>query len=172
MLLASLPVIADLRFDADARIAGMFFGAWGAGALVGTFGVMGLLQKLPPMRIGALAAVALAAPLWLLPLSLSAWGLALVLFVSGVFTPMLNAPLITLIMLRTPPDIRPQTITFVMTASLLASPIGFAVTGPIIEHRGVSAVMWLVAAGCSVAALVLLSLIKAPVSVPEPEMGT
>jgi len=112
MLLASIPVVADRSFGVDARVAGWLFAAWGAGAMIGLFGVMQFAAKLPPLKMGALAAVALALPLWLLVLPLNAWEFGLVLLVSGVFTPMLNAPLITLLMLRTPAELRAQAITF------------------------------------------------------------
>ena len=121
MLLASIPVVADRSFGVDPRVAGLLFAAWGAGAMIGLFGVMRFAAKLPPLQMGALAAVALALPLWLLALPLNAWEFGLVLLVSGVFTPMLNAPLITLLMLRTPVELRARVITFVMTANLLAA---------------------------------------------------
>jgi MFS family permease len=171
MLLASLPVITDRRFDANPRIAGLLFAAWGAGALLGTFGVLRFASKLPPMRMGALAGIALAVPLWLLTLPLPSWGFGLVLLVSGVFTPMLNAPLITLILLRSPEDLRAQTITFVMTANLLAGPIGYAVAGPLLQSQGITTVMWIIASGISLAALLLISLVRAPLTPVDASPG-
>ncbi len=167
MLLASLPVISDRRFDANPRIAGLLFAAWGAGALIGTFGVLRFASKLPPMKMGALAGIALALPLWLLIAPLPFWGFALVLMASGLFTPMLNAPLITLILLRSPERLRAQTITFVMTANLLAGPIGYAVAGPLLQSRGITTVMATVATGITVAALLLISLVRAPLTPVE-----
>jgi MFS family permease len=160
ILLASLPVLTERHFGANPRIAGLLFGAWGAGAVLGAFGVMRVATKLPPLRMGGLAAVALALPLWLLALPLTAWQLALILLVSGVFTPMLNAPLITLILLRTPEEVRAQTITFVMTANLLAGPLGYAIAGPALERWGISPVLLIVAAGISAAAVLLTTLMR------------
>ena len=71
ILLASLPVVTELRFGANPTIAGLLFASWGAGALLGTFGVMRLAAKLPPMRMGALAAIALAVPAVALALPLT-----------------------------------------------------------------------------------------------------
>jgi predicted MFS family arabinose efflux permease len=147
------------RFTADASIAGFLYAAWGAGAVIGAFGVMRLAEKVPPMRMGALAALALALPLWLLALPLSSWQFGLVLLVSGIFTPMLNAPLITLILLRTPEHIRAKAITFVMTANLIAGPAGYALAGPLLERIGLAAVLAIAAGGVTLAALVLVTLI-------------
>jgi predicted MFS family arabinose efflux permease len=159
ILLASVPVVVQERFTADASIAGFLYAAWGAGAVIGAFGVTRLAEKVPPMRMGALAAVALALPLWLLALPLSSWQFGLVLLVSGIFTPMLNAPLITLILLRTPEHIRAKAITFVMTANLIAGPAGYALAGPLLERIGLTAVLAIAAGGVTLAALVLVTLI-------------
>lgn len=160
-LLASLPVVTDHRFSANPRVAGFLFAAWGAGALIGLYGVMRYATKLPPVKMGAFAAVALALPLWLLALPLNAWEFGLVLLLSGVFTPMLNAPLITLILLRTPERFRAQTIAFVMTANLLAGPLGYALSGPAMQAWGLRTMYIAVAGGVSVAALLMATIIKA-----------
>jgi MFS family permease len=159
VLLASFPVVTKLRYGADPRTAGLLFAAWGAGALTGLYGVMRLAAKLPPVRMGAYAAMALALPLWLLALPLTAWQFALVLLISGIFTPMVNAPIITVILLRTPERLRAQVITFVMTASLLAGPVGYALAGPALQAWGLSRVLLAVAAGTLAAALLLTTII-------------
>jgi MFS family permease len=170
-LLASLPVVTDRRFGADPKVAGLLFAAWGAGALIGLYGVMRFASKLPPIRMGALAAVALALPLWLLALPLTAWQFGLILLLSGIFTPMLNAPLITLILLRTPEELRAQTIAFVMTANLLAGPLGYALAGPALQAWGLRAVLLVVAAGISVAALLMSTIVKVDLQGSEPVSG-
>lgn len=177
LLLASVPVITEQRYDADPRVAGLLFAAWGAGALIGTFGVMRIAAKLPPMRLGAVAGVLLALPLWVLGLPLSAWQFGLVLFVSGVFTPMLNAPLITLILLRSPEHLRAKVITSVMTANLLAGPLGYALAGPAFERLGLTVVLLIVAGGVTLAALTLVTMAgadkqaEAGVAEPDPAGG-
>lgn len=156
-LLASLPVLADQRYAGDPRVAGFLFAAWGAGALIGTFGVMRFATRMPPLRMGALAGVGVAAPLWLLVLPLDAWQFGLVLVASGLFTPMLNAPLITLITLRTPTAVRAHVMTFVMTANLLAGPVAYSLAGPALDALGLRPLLLVVAAGVSLAALLLLT---------------
>ncbi len=167
-LLASLPVVTDHRFGANPRIAGLLFAAWGAGALIGLYGVMRFATKLRPVQMGAFAAVALAAPLWLLVLPLNAWEFGLILLVSGIFTPMLNAPLITLILLRTPEELRAQVITFVMTANLLAGPVGYALAGPALQAWGLTTLFIVVAAGITAAAALMTTIIRVDTETSEP----
>lgn len=158
-LFASLPVLTEERYNADPRVSGLLFAAWGAGAVIGTFGVMRLAARMAPLRMGAFASVGVALPLWALAFPLEHWQFGLLLAVSGIFTPMLNAPVITLIMLRAPEDVRTQVITFVMTANLLAGPAGYALAGPALDMFGITPVLLLVAAGTTVAAVLMLSLL-------------
>jgi predicted MFS family arabinose efflux permease len=161
LLLASLPVLTERRYGGHAQVAGLLFAAWGGGALLGTTLLTAVSRRMPPITMGAVAAVCMAIPLWLLPFVTPAWAVGTVLVVSGIFTPMLNAPLITLILLRTPPELRAQVITFVMTANLLAGPLGYALAGPLLGWTSIRAVLLLVSSGVSVAALVLLTLLGA-----------
>ncbi len=151
-------MLTNERYAGDPRVAGLLYAAWGAGAVVGTFGIMRYATRMPPMRMGALGAAGVAIPLWLLVFPLPVWQFALVLLVSGLFTPMLNAPLITLIMLRTPADMRAKVVTFVMTANLLAGPIAFSLTGPALDQFGLAPVFLVVAIGVSSAAVVLMTM--------------
>jgi predicted MFS family arabinose efflux permease len=157
-LLASLPVLTDQRYNGDPRVAGLLFAAWGAGAVIGTLGILRYATRMAPMRMGALGAAGVAIPLWLLVFPLPVWQFALVLLVSGLFTPMLNAPVITLIMLRTPAEMRAKVVTFVMTANLLAGPIAYSVTGPALDAFGLTPVFLVVAIGVSSAAVVLMTM--------------
>lgn len=158
ILVATLPVVTERRLGGDPATAGLLFAAWGAGALLGTIVVMRLATRVAPMRLGAGAAIALAAPLWLLALPLTWWQFAGILLLSGLFTPMLNAPVITLILLRSPEHLRAKVITFVMTANLLAGPAGYALAGPALDQLGLSPVLLIVAGGTSLAALVLMTM--------------
>ena len=157
-LLASIPVLTEQRYAGDPRVVGLLYAAWGAGAVIGTFGVMRYATRMPPMRMGALGAAGVAIPLWLLVFPLPVWQFALVLLVSGLFTPMLNAPVITMIMLRTPAEMRAMVVTFVMTANLLAGPIAFSLTGPVLDKFGLTPVFLVVAIGVSSAAVVLMTM--------------
>ncbi len=171
MLLASIPIVADRSYGVDPKVAGLLYAAWGAGAMIGLFGVMQFAAKLPPLKMGAMAAIALALPLWLLTLPLNPWEFGAVLLVSGIFTPMLNAPLITLLIVRTPPELRPKAITFVMTANLLASPAGYALSGQMFQHWGLRTTYIIVAGGISVAALLMTTIVRVSLGEGEPAPG-
>ncbi len=156
-LLASLPVLTAQRYGADSRVAGLLYAAMGGGALIGTLLVL-RLARAGPMRLAAVGAVGLAVPLWLLVLEIPAWQFAVVMFISGMFTPILNAPLITQMMLRAPLPVRAKVLSFVLTTNLLAGPVAYAVTGPALDQWGLTRVYLVIALGVSFAAALMLRL--------------
>jgi hypothetical protein len=108
--------------------------------------------------MGACAALALDAAVWFLPWRLPALALGAALALAGVFTPLLNAPLLTLLMTRTEPEARAQAVTFVLTANLLAGPIAYGLSGLLFSTWGTQSVLAGVAAGLLMCALILLRL--------------
>lgn len=158
LVIASLPVMADLRFHGNARVAGALLAAWGGGALLGALTIGKLAGKIEPLWLGAGAALALDAAVWFLPWHLPVLGIAAALVLAGVFTPLLNAPLLTLLMTRTAPEVRAQAITFVLTANLLAGPAAYALSGVLFSKWGIEPVLAVVAAGLLVCALILVRL--------------
>ena len=122
MLIAALPVLAFQQFDESARIAGAFFAAFGAGAVLGSVIAVKLVHRFEPIRLGAVSLIALTLPIWILPLGLPAPGVMAALFVSSVFGPLVNAPLIGVITMRTPEALRPKVMTAVLTFAMLAGP--------------------------------------------------
>jgi len=112
--------------------------------------------------MGAGAALALDGSLWFLPWHLPALAIGGVLVAAGIFTPLLNAPLITLLMTRTEPSVRAQAITFVLAANLLAGPMAYAVSGPLFSHWGTEPVLIVVAVGLAVCPLILARITVRP----------
>ena len=153
MLVASLPVLAFDEFDGSSTIAGLFFAAFGAGAVVGSILAIKLVPKFDPIRLGAVALVCLTIPIPLLGLPIPAGAVMLVLFVGSIFGPLVNAPLIGLLTMRTPEALRPKVMTGVLTMALLAGPIGLVVVGPLLQDWGPRPVLLLVAAGQFLASL-------------------
>ncbi len=153
MLVASLPVLAFDEFDGSSTIAGLFFAAFGAGAVVGSILAIKLVPKFDPIRLGAVALVCLTIPIPLLGLPIPAGAVMLVLFVGSIFGPLVNAPLIGLLTMRTPEALRPKVMTGVLTMALLAGPIGLVVVGPLLQNWGPRPVLLLVAAGQFLASL-------------------
>jgi predicted MFS family arabinose efflux permease len=170
-LLASLPVLTHQRYNVDPRVAGLLYAAWGGGALIGTLAVLRIAKRIEPMKLGAIGAIGLALPLWLLVFPLPEWQFALVLLVSGLFTPMLNAPVITLMMLLAPMDVRAKVITFILTMNLITGPIAYALTGPVLDQWGLAPVYVFVALGVSTAAAVMVTLAFVRPPPAEPDSG-
>ena len=153
MLAASLPVLAFDEFDGSSTIAGLFFAAFGAGAVVGSILAIKLVPRYDPIRLGAVALVCLTIPIPLLGLPLPAGAVILVLFVGSIFGPLVNAPLIGVLTMRTPEALRPKVMTGVLTTALLAGPIGLVVVGPLLQNWGPRPVLLFVAAGQLLASL-------------------
>jgi predicted MFS family arabinose efflux permease len=153
MLVAGLPVLAYESFGGSSRIAGAFFAAFGAGAVAGSVVAMRILPRFDPIRLGAAAFVALTLPIWALVADLPAWGVVVALFASAFFGPLVNAPLIGVITMRTPEPLRAKVMTAVITFAMLAGPVGLFVAGPLLQSWGPHAVFALVAAGELLASL-------------------
>ncbi len=152
-LSATLPFYAYDNFSGDSKVAGLFFTAMGAGAVIGSIGAVVVVKRFPPLRLAAVGIVALTVPLWLLPLDLPAWGVMATLFAATLFTPLVNGPVIGVITARTPVDLRPKMMTALISVSTLSAPAGFLVAGQLLEPWGVERVFAGVAIGMTAAAL-------------------
>jgi len=157
-LSASLPFYAYDSFGGDSKIAGLFFAASGAGALVGSIGAVLVVSRVQPLKLAGLAIVALTLPLWLLPLDLSAWGVMAALFVSTLFVPLVNGPTIGVITARTPADLRPKMMTALISIATVAAPLGYFAAGQLLEPWGVERVFAAVAIGMTATALVFATI--------------
>jgi predicted MFS family arabinose efflux permease len=153
MLSASLPVLAFEQFDGSSKIAGLFFASFGAGAVVGSVLALKLVPRHDPIRLGAVSIVALTVPIPLLGLPLPFPAVMAVLFVSSIFGPLTNAPLIGVITMRTPEALRAKVMTGVLTVALLAGPVGLLIVGPLLAAWGPRPVLLFVAAGQFLATL-------------------
>jgi MFS family permease len=155
MLVAGLTVLAYEEYG-SARVAGAFFAAFGAGAILGSLVAMRAVGRYDPLRLGAVAFVALTLPVFALVLDLPALGVMAALALSSFFGPLVNAPLITVITTRTPEPLRAKVTTAVLTTAMLAGPVGLVIAGPLLEAWGPHAVFGLVAVGQLLATLPFL----------------
>jgi len=126
--------LAIFRYDANAHIVGYLFAGFGVGALCGALVAQQLARKVDLLKLAAVAIVAMPLPLFLLSPRLP-WVAALVV-VGGFafFTPLVNAPVIGVLTVRTPADLRPKVMTAVMTVATLAGPFGFITAGYALRH--------------------------------------
>ena len=145
----SLPVLAYEEYGRSSRIAGLFFACFGVGALVGTALAVRLLPRFRPLRIAAVSIVAMMLPLWLLAVELPAWAVMLALVASAIPQPLVNAPVVSLIVGGAPEALRPKVMTALLTMAMLAGPLGLLAAGPLLERLGPRPVFLVIAAGMS-----------------------
>ena len=126
--------LAIFRYGANPHVVGFLFAGFGVGALCGALVAQQLTQKVDLLKLAAVAIIAMPLPLFLLAPRLP-WGAALVV-VGGFafFTPLVNAPVLAMLTVRTPPDLRPKVMTAVMTMATLAGPFGFIAAGYALRH--------------------------------------
>ena len=174
-LVATLPVLVFRRYGADAKIVGFLFAAFGAGALGGSVLAATIVKKVPLVRLVSVAIVAMALPLWVLAVQMP-WALVIVVLAAfGFCAPLVNAPLIAVLTVRTPEALRPKVMTAVMTISGIVGPLGFLAAGFGLQYVSLTLVFFLVAAGFTLGALAFSAAVRngdvqqaAPPAVPEP----
>jgi predicted MFS family arabinose efflux permease len=158
-LSAGLPFYAYEEFDGSSRIAGLFYAALGAGAVVGSIVAVGAVRKVAPLRLSGLAILAFAVPLWVMPF-LPPWPVVFVaLFVATFFTPLINGPLIAVLTARTPEALRAMVMTAVISINTLAMPLGFLVSGQVLEHWGVAPLFLITVGGVTTMAVVYSAIV-------------
>jgi predicted MFS family arabinose efflux permease len=151
-LLAMLPVLVVRRYDENPKVLGFLFAAFGAGALVGSLVAAQVVRKIALTRLAALAILGMAVPLWLLSITMPWPAVLLVLGAFGFCAPLVNAPILAILTVRTPETLRPKVMTAVMTLSVLIGPLGFLAVGQALQHVGMQVVFLAIAAGFTVGA--------------------
>jgi hypothetical protein len=152
-LFAGLPVLSFERFDRNAAIAGALAASWSGGALAGSLAAFRVAGRFPPLRMAAVAAPWFALPIWVLAFDVPPWAVAAALALSGLAVPFVNAPLMMMLTLRTPPALRGKVMTTVSTSEYVTQPAGYALSGPTFEGLGLSGAFALVAAGLTAATI-------------------
>jgi predicted permease len=115
--------VAYFRYHADAHVLGFLFAGFGVGALAGAIVAQQATQKVPLLKLAALAIVATQWP-----------AAAVIIGAFAFFTPLVNAPIIGILTVRTPAELRPKVMTAVMTVASMAGPFGFIAAGYILRH--------------------------------------
>jgi MFS family permease len=172
-LVATLPVLVFRRFDADVKIVGFLFAAFGAGALIGSLAAANIVKKVSLMRLASFAIVAMALPLWLLAIPMH-WALVIVVLAAfGICAPLVNAPMMAVMTVRTPEALRPKVMTAVMTISSVIGPLGFLAAGFGLQYVSLKLVFLLAAAGFTLGAVAFSTAVRngdaqAAPALPEP----
>jgi MFS family permease len=159
-LIVGVNALAYFHYGANAHVAGFLFGSFGVGALAGALVAQQIAAKVDLLKLAALAMVAMPLPLWLLAIAMP-WGAAMVVIGAfAFFSPLVNAPIIGILTVRTPAALRPKVMTAVMTVASIAGPLGFLAAGEAIGRVSIYSVFFVIAASLTVVsvafALVLL----------------
>jgi predicted MFS family arabinose efflux permease len=155
VIFISLQVLVVDHYGGNARLVGVFLGAWGGGCVLGNVIAYRLNRHgLSPRAIAALVLVQ-ALPLLTLATPVPAWVLALALGVSGLGNGLVNPALHSMLTLRPPARVRANVLTALFTASAIGAPAALLIAGPAFDAFGSRAVIG-VAAALQVVAMVWL----------------
>ena len=150
LFVTTLPVFAYSGYDQNARIAGVFYAAMGAGALLGMPVVPVVVRRFGALHVAAAAFVLASIPKLLLGFPLPAVGVAAALVLQGIFGPLTGAPIFTVITTRTPAALRTKVLSAAFGVMFLTGPLGQIATGPLINAVGARTAFVIAATGCLV----------------------
>jgi predicted MFS family arabinose efflux permease len=137
-IVLGVQAIDFFRYDASGHVVGLLFAGFGVGALAGAIVAQQLTQKVPLLKLAAVAIVLMPLPLFLLSPT-TPWPVAtLIIAAFAFFTPLVNAPVIGILTVRTPAELRPKVMTAVMTVATMAGPFGFIAAGYALQHVALS----------------------------------
>jgi predicted MFS family arabinose efflux permease len=119
-------------------VLGYLFGAFGVGALIGALAAQQLARRANLVKLASFAIVAMPLPLFLLSTAMP-WAAALVVVAAfAFFSPLVNAPIVGMLTVRTPEALRPKVMTAVMTVASMAGPLGFLGAGVALRYISIS----------------------------------
>ena len=151
-LTVAVPLLAFTRYHRDPHIAGWIFTGFGIGAIGGSVLVMRLLDRISPLQLACVGILLLPCPLWVVAFNVPWPVVALVIVLTGVIVPLVNAPFMGILSTRPPLAVRAKVMTAVLTASGLGGPIGRLLVGPVYRVDGNGAVWVMIAGGVSLGA--------------------
>lgn len=147
LFMTTLPVLAYSDYERNARLAGVFYAAMGAGALLGMAVVAVVVRRFGALRVAAGGLVLASIPKLLLGLPLPAAGVVAALVLQGLFGPLTGAPIFTVITTRTPAALRSVVLPAAFSLMFLTGPLGEIATGPLIDAVGTRMVFVIAATG-------------------------
>jgi predicted MFS family arabinose efflux permease len=139
-----LPIIAFVRYDRDAHVAGALLGAIGAGAVIGSFIAYRVVPRFRPVRLGAVSTLLQTLPLWVLVLDAPAVAAIAATFVYGVFQPISFSSTFSHVNGRIPAPLRPSVMAGVVTLTQVGNPLAAMGAGPFVTWTGLTPTMFVV----------------------------
>ena len=147
LFVMTLAVFAYSDYGQNARIAGVFFAAMGAGALLGMPVVAVVVRRFGALRVGAAGFVVASIPKLLLGIPLPAAGVAAVLVLQGFIAPLTGAPIFTVITTCTPAALRAKVLSAAVGLMFFTGPFGQVAAGPLVNAVGARTVLVIAGVG-------------------------
>ncbi len=148
---AATPVLVVTRFGEQPEIVGWIFAGFGIGAVLGSVIAYRIVASVDRLLLASVGELGMALPLWLFVFHVPPAVLVAAMAVAGLANGLVNAPLHTILQLRTPRHLRTKVYSVVITATTILGPIALVATGPALEHFGVDETLAVVVAVDTVA---------------------
>jgi predicted MFS family arabinose efflux permease len=146
VMFAAMPVLVLERFGEDPALLGWIWGAFGLGAVLGNVISFRTVAKSDRLLISSVGEVFMIAPLWFLLTDVPELGVVAVMALSGFANGIVNPPIHTIFLLRTPRALRAKMWSVIIAATTIAGPVALAAAGPVLDSDGfVPVVLTLVA---------------------------
>ena len=170
-IIIALPVLAYDHYGADARTAGLLFGAWGAGSIIGSLAAIPLASRVSPLTQATIGVVWVSMPLMLLGFALPSVGALGVLFASGLGA-VASAPLMAMVTTRAPDRLRAKVMTAMITIVTISGPFAVLALGRLLESFDVRTILFALGVGrIFMAAAFLLVVRRAGSAMPQAEQA-
>ena len=153
VLFAAMPVLVLTRFGENPELLGWIWGGWGLGALLGSVVAFRFVAGVDRLLLASVGEIAMVAPLWLLLADVPAAALVAVMAVSGLANGLVNAPVHTIFLVRTPRALRAKVWSVIIALTAVFGPAALGVAGPALDSAGARPVLVAVFAAQTVAAL-------------------
>ncbi len=153
LVFASFPVLAYRDYHHNPRVAGLLLGAYGGGSVIGSFATYAALARFRAPSIGIAAAIAIAAPFWLLVPHVPLVVIVVAMAVIGFANPMTNAPFFGILTSRVPPPLFPKVLQAIIVSNQVIRPAAYATAGILFAAVGLHAVYAIAAAVSTLASL-------------------
>jgi MFS family permease len=153
VLFAAMPVLVLSRFGEEPALLGWIWGGWGLGAVLGSVIAFRVGARGDGLLVASVGEVAMIAPLWLLLAEVPSLALVLAMSLSGLANGLVNAPIHTIFLMRTPRALRAKVWSVIIVLTAVLGPVALGIAAPALESAGFRAVVLVVVVVQTVAAV-------------------
>jgi MFS family permease len=137
----TVPFLVLTRFGDQPEILGWILGGFGVGAVVGSAVMFRFVRRIDRLLLGSVGEVAMIAPVWCFLADVPVPFLVAAMVASGLANGLVNAPIWTIFMVRTPPALRPKAWAAIVATTSLIGPLVLLGTGPALDSIGLTATL-------------------------------